>query len=209
MTFRFADKLVFGLLFLAAFLLMVSLVLFQHGQTLAFYILSITLLGSASGVVLMRDVVRSAFLMALSFVCIGGLFVTLHADFLAAAQILIYAGAISILFVFGIMLTRKGGKYFPVMGSNFNFTSGVFIFFGLFLLLAQVVFPDIRNLGSVQGSWNTAGVTTSPDLNTVAFIGEKFFSQYLLPFEIASVVLLMALIGAIVLAKKEEGALHE
>ncbi|PIQ24756.1 NADH:ubiquinone oxidoreductase subunit J [bacterium (Candidatus Blackallbacteria) CG17_big_fil_post_rev_8_21_14_2_50_48_46] len=194
MTFRFADKIVFGLLFAAGFLLLTSLVLFNFGTTLAFYLLSITLLASATGVVLLRDVIRSAFLLALSFLCVGGLYVTLHADFLAAAQILIYAGAVSILFVFGIMLIRNGGKNLQEYGADFRGLAGIFVFLGLFSLLAQTVW---------KGQWHLEGSTTPADLNTVAEIGKLFFNQYLIPFEIASVILLMALVGAIVIARKE------
>jgi NADH:ubiquinone oxidoreductase subunit 6 (subunit J) len=195
MTLRFADKLVFGLLFAAGFLLLVSLVLFNFGSVLAFYLLSSTMIFSAAGVVLVRDVIRSAFLLALSFLCMGGLYVTLHADFLAAAQILIYAGAVSILFVFGIMLTRKGGKGFPEYSVDFKFFAFIFVFLGVLVLMGQAIF---------RGQWRIEGSTTPADINTVARIGELFFNQYIIPFEIASVILLMALIGAVVIAKKDE-----
>jgi len=194
MTLRFADKVVFGLLFTAAFLLLVSLLLFNQGGLLAFYLLSSTMIASALGMVLIRDVIRSAFLLALSFLCLGGLYVTLNAGFLAAAQILIYAGAVAILFVFGIMLTRKGGADFPEHSSEFRYLAGIFITFGLLFLL-------VRGLWS--GSWKLSATPASADTNTVATIGKLFFGPYLLPFEIASVILLMALIGAIVIARKE------
>ena len=194
MTLRFADKVVFGLLFAAAFLLLVSLLLFNQGITLAFYLLSVTMIASAIGMVVIRDVIRSAFLLALTFLCLGGLFVTLNASFLAAAQILIYAGAVAIIFVFGIMLTRKGGAEFAEHSSEFKSLSFIFITFGLFFLLFRALWG---------GSWKLSDTPAAADLNTVAEIGRLFFGPYLLPFEIASVVLLMALIGAIVIAKRE------
>lgn len=194
MTLRFADKVVFGLLFAAAFLLLVSLVLFTQGATLAFYLLALTMVASAVGMVLIRDVIRSAFLLALTFLCMGGLYVTLNASFLAAAQILIYAGAVAILFVFGIMLTRKAGADFPEHSSEFKSLSFIFISFGLFFLLAR---------GLWAGSWKLAGTPTTAEIDTVAEIGKQFFGAYLLPFEIASVILLMALLGSIVIARKE------
>lgn len=194
MTLRFADKVVFGLLFAAAFLLLVSIVLFNQGSVLAFYLLSLTMVASAVGMVLIRDVIRSAFLLALTFLCMGGLYVTLNASFLAAAQILIYAGAVAILFVFGIMLTRNAGADFPEHSSEFKSLSFIFITFGLFLLLAR---------GLWSGVWKMAGTPSQADLNTVAEIGRQFFGPYLIPFEIASLILLMALIGSIVIARKE------
>lgn len=194
MTFRFVDKVVFGLLFAAGFLLLVSLVLFNFGASLAFYLLSGTMLISAAGVVLVRDVIRSVFLLALCFICVGGLYVTLQADFLAAAQILIYAGAVSILFVFGIMLIRKGGETFPQYSADFKSLAAIFVFLGFLVLVGQAIF---------RGQWKLEGSTTSEEINTVARIGELFFQQYIIPFEIASVVLLMALMGAIVIARKD------
>ncbi len=194
MTLRFADKVVFGLLFAAAFLLFISVLLFNQGATLAFYILSFTMVASAAGMVIVRDVIRSAFLLALTFLCMGGLYITLNASFLAAAQILIYAGAVAILFVFGIMLTRNAGADFPEHSSEFKSLSFIFITFGLFLLLAR---------GLWSGVWKLSGTPSQADLNTVAEIGRQFFGPYLIPFEIASLVLLMALLGSIVIARKE------
>jgi NAD(P)H-quinone oxidoreductase subunit 6 len=194
MTLRFADKLVFGLIFAAGLLLLSGLVFFNYGSVLAFYLLATTMIVSASGVILVRDIIRSAFLLALSFLCMGGLYVILHADFLAAAQILIYAGAVSILFVFGIMLTRKGGKDFPDYSFDFKSLSFVFVLC-IFVFLGQTNF---------RGQWHIEGSTTPAELNTAARIGELFFSQYIIPFEIASVILLMALVGAVVIARKEE-----
>ena len=200
MTFRFADKVVFGLLFAAGFLLLVALTLFTFGSTFAFYLLSLIMLASAIGVVLVRDVIRSAFLLALSFICMGGLYVTLQADFLAAAQILIYAGAVSILFVFGIMLLRKGGENFPEYSSDFKGLAAIFVFLGFLVLAVQTIF---------KGQWHLEGSSTPADINTVSQIGKLFFSQYIIPFEIASIILLMALIGAIVIARKEAIQKHE
>lgn len=194
MTLRFADKVVFGLLFAAAFLLLVSLILFNQGTTLAFYVLSTTMIASAIGMVVIRDVIRSAFLLALSFLSLGGLYVTLNASFLAAAQILIYAGAVAILFVFGVMLTRNAGADFPEHSSEFKSLSFIFVTFGLLFLLFRAL---------LTGNWKLSNTPSSADLNTVAEIGKQFFGPYLLPFEIASVILLMALIGAIVIARKE------
>lgn len=199
MNLRFADKLVFGLLFIAAFLLLISLLFFNYGEALAFYVLSLTMLVSAFLMVSLRDVIRSAFLMALTFISLGGLYVILNAGFLAAAQILIYAGAVAILFVFGVMLTRKGGVAIPEHSVDFRSMAAIFTFVGLGGLFVK---------GLWSGSWNLASAPSSADLNTVSEIGRQFFGPYIVPFELASVILLMALIGAIVIARKEEDPNH-
>ncbi len=193
MTLRFADKLVFGLLFSAAFLLLLSILLFNHGATVAFYVLSITMISSAIGMVVVRDIIRSAFLLALTFLCIGGLYVTLNASFLAAAQILIYAGAVAILFVFGVMLTHQGGVDMPEHHPEFKTLTFIFVVFGLLLLLTRGVWGGLWRLGAEPANVE----------NNISKIGELFFSTYLVPFEIASVILLVALIGAILIARKE------
>lgn len=195
MTFRFADKLVFGLLFSAAFLLLISLLLFNFGHILAFYVLALTMVLSGAGMVLVKDVIRSAFLLALCFLSLGGLYVVLNAPFLAAAQILIYAGAVAILFVFGVMLTRRGGVEIPEHHPEFRYITFIFVTLGLFLVLVQGVW---------LGTWKLAAEPSTAAVDTVAEIGKQFFGTYLLPFEIASIVLLMALMGAIVIARKEE-----
>jgi len=195
MTLRFADKLVFGLLFAAAFLLLISLLLFNYGEALAFYVLVLTMLASGIGMVVIRDVIRGAFLLALCFLCLGGLYIVLNASFLAAAQILIYAGAVAILFVFGVMLTGHGeGKGFPEHEFDFKFLTLIFVALGFFALLAR---------GLWHGTWKLSPDPASADLNTVAEIGKQFFGPYLLAFEIASLILLMALMGAILIAQKE------
>jgi NAD(P)H-quinone oxidoreductase subunit 6 len=179
MTLRFADKLIFGLLGVAAVLLGLSVLFFAQGKVIAFYLLGAVMLTSAVGVVVVKDLIRSAFLLALSFLCVGGLYVLLQADFLAAAQILIYAGAVAILFVFGVMLTRREQDPQMVHSFEFRVTAAVFIGFGLLVLLVRAIFalpwPSHPSSGAVA--------------NTVV--------------SIASVVLLMALIGAIVIARKE------
>lgn len=123
----------------------------------------------------------------------------LNASFLGAAQILIYTGAVAILFVFGIMLTHQGGANTPEHNAEFKSLSLIFIFVGLFLLLVRA---------SWTGLWNLAEQASSTDTESIVVIGQQFFSTYLLPFEIASLILLMALMGAILIARKEE-VLHE
>lgn len=200
MTLRYADKLVFGLLFFAAFLLLISLLLFNQGESLAFFILATTMIVSAIGVVTIKEIIRSGFLLALCFLCLGGLYIVLNASFIGAAQILIYTGAVAILFVFGIMLTHQGGANTPEHDAEFKWLSLIFIFVGLFLLLARGVW---------FGTWNLAENPASADAESIVIIGQQFFSTYLLPFEIASLVLLMALMGSILIARKDKEPLHE
>lgn len=196
MTAKLSDKLVFALLLAAGILLVTSLALFQYGQAIAFYLLATIMVVSAVGVLTLKDIIKSAFLLALTFMSVGGLFVLLHADFLAAAQILIYAGAVVILMVFGVMLTQRSQDRENVHSLDYHLATLAFVGLGLLVLL-------LRAVANAQWNLATGGATTLPTINTVAVIGKQFFNPYILPFEIASVILLMALIGAIVIAKKE------
>lgn len=192
---RFSDKLLF-LIFIATFILLgITLLAFQNGQAIAFYILSGAMLLSAIGVLTISDIVRSAFLLAMTFVCVGGLFVLLNADFLAAAQILIYGGAIVILMVFGVMLTKSDQQANSTHTFEYHILSIGIIGCGFGVL----IFRAVRS-----GAWRLSDTPLDPALNTSQEIGKLFFNTYLIPFELASVILLMALIGAVVIAKKEK-----
>lgn len=158
-------------------------------QTLAFYVLAIVLLASACVVVGSANIVRSAFALVLTFTCIGGLYFSLNADFVAAAQILIYVGAITIIMLFGIMLTARAETRIEEAGLLVRYIGAV--------TAAGLLFVLTTFIGKAR--WNTQIPTIS---DTAPVLGRAFFSEYLIPFELASVILLMAMIGAIVLARK-------
>lgn len=156
---------------------------------LAFWVLAVVTVLAALGVVLLRDLFRAALLLVLAFMSIAGIYITLHADFLAVVQVLLYAGAIAILIVFAIMLTRDMPQ-----GNPFNRLHPVALAVSG-LLLAVLVWAVLAT------QWPTSFL---PPLEpTTAALADILLDTYVLPFEIASVLLLAALIGAIVMAREK------
>ena len=162
-------------------------------QIVAFGLLTAMLLSAALGVVLIKNVVYSAFLLAGAFLSMAGLYLLLNADFVAAAQILIYVGAVNVLILFAIMLVNKREDFVPVKGASLRRVATALVCAGLFALLGAMV---------VTTPWAVSTLTPAGDTSIVK-IGLHFFSDFLLPFELASILLLMALVGAIVLARRE------
>jgi NAD(P)H-quinone oxidoreductase subunit 6 len=162
-------------------------------QLVSLGILGAAVLLSALGVVLLKNVVYSAFLLGGSFISMAGLYFLLNADFVASAQVLVYVGAINVLILFAIMLVNKDEEYAPVKGSDVRQVATALVCLGLFALLGTMV---------VATPWAISSETAVGDASIVT-IGIHFFTDYLLPFELVSVLLLMALIGAIVLARRE------
>jgi NAD(P)H-quinone oxidoreductase subunit 6 len=162
-------------------------------QIVSFGILAVMMIGTALGVVLLPKIVHSAFLLAGVFISIAGLYILLNADFVAAAQILVYVGAVNVLILFAIMLVNKQENYTELPGRLVRKVATAVVCFGLFALLGTMVLITPWSLD-----------TTSPPIeNTIVALGEHFFSDYLLPFELASVLLLMAMVGAIILARRD------
>lgn len=163
-------------------------------QLLAFGILTVMMLGAALGVVLLSNIVYSAFLLGGVFISMAGIYLLLNADFVATAQILIYVGAINVLILFAIMLVNKDEDFISMPGAWIRKAATAVVCVGLFALLSTM---------TLVTPW--ALDTTSPAVvsNTIMEIGKHFFSDFLLPFEIASVLLLMAMIGAIILARRD------
>ncbi|WP_309864977.1 NADH-quinone oxidoreductase subunit J [Desmospora profundinema] len=147
-------------------------------------------IGGAVFMINLTRVVHMALALAFTFLSIAGIYVTLHAEFLAVVQVLIYTGAVTILMLFGIMLTRHQGREEEgsLWKEGLSFV-GVGALFGL-LMWAIYQTPFSGETGPVE-------------LYTVAHLGEAVFKHYVIPFEVTSVLLLVALVGAIILAKKE------
>lgn len=162
-------------------------------QIVSFGILAVMMLGTALGVVLLPKIVHSAFLLAGVFISIAGLYILLNADFVAAAQILVYVGAVNVLILFAIMLVNKQENYTELPGRLVRKVATAVVCFGLFALLGTMVLITPWSLDT----------TSLPIENTIVALGEHFFSDYLLPFELASVLLLMAMVGAIILARRD------
>ncbi len=151
------------------------------------------MIATALGVVLLENIVYSAFLLGAVFVSISGMYVLLNAGFVAAAQILIYVGAVNVLILFGIMLVNKQQDFVPLRNVWLGRAATASVCAGLFALLSTMILatPWAISSGPIAGD------------QAIYVIGRHFFTDYLLPFELASVLLLMALIGAIVLARRE------
>lgn len=165
----------------------------QGVQIVSFCILAVMMIGAALGVVLLSNIVYSAFLLAGVFISIAGMYLLLNADFVAAAQVLIYVGAVNVLILFAIMLVNKR-EDFPIVQNAWvrPALTGV-VSVGLFALLSTMVLatPWSLSTGSTPGN------------SSIVVIGQHFFTDFLLPFELASVLLLMAMVGAIILARRE------
>jgi len=161
-------------------------------QIVSFAILGVMMVSAALGVVLLNNIVYSAFLLGGVFISLSGLYVLLNADFVAAAQILIYVGAVNVLILFAIMLVNKREVFVPLPRTGLRNLLTTFVCFGLLALLGTMILttPWAVDLGA------------HPD-SSIVRIGQHFFNGFLLPFELASVLLLMALIGAVVIARRE------
>ena len=163
-------------------------------QSVSLIILSAMMIAAALGIVLLSNIVYSAFLLGGVFICISGIYILLNADFVAAAQILIYVGAINVLILFAIMLVNKQEDFKSIPRRWIRQGSTAIVCVGLFTLLATMVLVTPWALD-----------TTSPAVieNTIVELAKHLFSDYLLPFELASILLLIAMIGAIVLARRD------
>lgn len=149
---------------------------------------------SAAVVVLARSLIYSAFALLFTFFGVAGLYVLLGADFLAATQLLVYVGGILVLLLFGVMLTHK--IYDLELRTEVSqFLPGAIVALGLFVTLAATALKTAWNVG--------AGRAPAP---TTAEIGALFLSDYLLPFEAASILLLVALIGAAMIVRRRADA---
>jgi NAD(P)H-quinone oxidoreductase subunit 6 len=162
-------------------------------QVIAFGLLTIMMLGTALAVVVLENIVYSAFLLAGCFVSIAGLYLLLNADFVATAQVLVYVGAVNVLILFAIMLVNKREDFAPIPGTLIRKVATAVVCGGIFGLLSTMV---------LKTPWAISTETPIGD-GSIVKIGLHFFSDFLLPFEITSVLLLVALIGAIVLARRE------
>ncbi len=162
-------------------------------QIVSFGILAAMMITAALGVVLLSNIVYSAFLLGGVFISMAGMYILLNAGFVAAAQVIIYVGAVNVLILFGIMLVNKRQDFQPLPNAWFRKGATAIVCLGLFALLSTMVLAT---------PWALSSAPIAGDDATV-IIGQHFFSDFLLPFELASVLLLMALIGAIVLARRE------
>jgi NADH:ubiquinone oxidoreductase subunit 6 (subunit J) len=158
--------------------------------TILFYLFSIATLGSAAVMVFSGNIVHSAFALMFTLIGVAALYVLLYADFLAATQLLVYVGGILILILFGVMLTTQGYSFsFKINSVNFIPASILSVSAAVMLIIAFI-----------STDWAIAEVAERDE--TVHQLGMLLMGDYILPFIIAGVLLLIAIIGAIVMATR-------
>ncbi|HXG01675.1 MAG TPA: NADH-quinone oxidoreductase subunit J [Bacteroidota bacterium] len=158
----------------------------------AFFVFAFITLASAFIVVFSKNIVYSAFSLLFTFFGVAGLSALLQADFLAVTQILIYVGGILVLLLFGVMLTSKVVNVELKTGTLQTVPA---------LLLVAIVAGTLSGL--FYSSWRQTAASAAELTTTTPTLGQMLMTTYLLPFEIASVILLVALIGAAMFARKK------
>ncbi len=187
--------------------------------TVAFWVISFSAIASAIGVIQTRDLFRAALLLAASFLSIAGLFVLLRAEFIAIVQVLIYIGAISVLMIFAVLTTRDVEHGNPSNMLKIPAALVAVVFFGVAalailttdwtLLDDAIPEPGTTAIAITDGgkalSAKTVGHMEDVFGNTIPAIAELLLQEYVLAFEIASLLLLAAIIGALVLVRENSG----
>jgi NADH-quinone oxidoreductase subunit J len=166
------------------------------GHDVAFLLVALVTGGSALLTVTSKNLVHAALFLAVTLTGIAGVFLVLAADFIALVQIVVYVGAVAVLFLFGLMLTRA-----PIGREaldNQNRGMAIAVSGTLFVVLSVLIVGAFGGQGAPE--------VTGP---RVTEIGIATFAQWVLPFELLSMLLLAALIGAIVLARREAGGSGE
>jgi NADH-quinone oxidoreductase subunit J len=170
--------------------------LLMSGEFFIFAILSIVTLVSAYQMVVRPLITHAALFMTLSFTSVAGIFLLLQAEFVAAIQVLIYAGAITTMVIFAIMLSGLKDIKADMGKRRSRFTKS-----DPFVLVVGAVFAAFMSY--LYYGANLPPAQDPQQLATVKAIGMSLFTKYVIPFEIASVLLLIAMVGAIILTAKE------
>ncbi|WP_416828121.1 NADH-quinone oxidoreductase subunit J [Ectobacillus polymachus] len=173
----------------------------MSGDLVAF--LALALIAIMGGVLMINvsKVMHMMLSLVFTFLSIAGLYFMLSAEFVGVVQILIYSGAVAIIMIFGIMLTKHDDE----VESHFNVRS-------FFVLLGVLAFGAVMYFAVNNVDFSPKGADANLHVQNTKQIGEMLYTQYLVPFEITSILLLVALIGAIILTKtdeQEEGESHD
>jgi NADH-quinone oxidoreductase subunit J len=161
------------------------------GLAVTFWIMAVVVVAAALGVVFMRNVFRTALALILCFIAVAGLYITLSADFLAAVQILVYVGAISVLIILAVMMTREVQR--GSLANKMEIPAAI-----VAAVLLIILIYTVTNTG-----WKIAA--EAPLSPTTAPLATRLFSEngFILPVEIGAVLLLAAIIGAIVISREK------
>ncbi len=168
------------------------------GEAIAFYTLAALILGFAVLVITARNTVHSVLFLVVNFLFVAGLYALVGAQFLAVIQVLVYAGGIVVLYLFVVMLVNL--KRPPEQHSDPHRRSRTGLVLSL-VLLAEVI--GIVLFGYVKPSWMGPAATGTLATNNIQEVGMMLYTNYLVPFEVASVLLLVAMVGAITFARRE------
>ena len=165
-------------------------------ESIFFYLVALVAVVSGFLVIRCQSPVNSALGLVNTFFCLAIFYVMLHAPFMAAVQIMVYAGAIMVLILFVIMLLNLGAE------ARNRYTKGiVWSSIASLMVLANVIY--FIKYGRVTGDEGDITAYMVESVGHTELIGTAMFTEFLLPFEIASILLLVAIVGAVVLAKKE------
>jgi NADH-quinone oxidoreductase subunit J len=165
--------------------------MFDFLEPLFFALFALGIIGAGACVVLLRRITAQALLMAFTFACMAGMFLLLGAETIALFQVLIYVGAITILILFGVMFTKQDERAYGLFFQRqAPLAAGLAVVVALPVVVLAFSFPD--------------AVTPSPRGGDLIPLAASLFTDYAFPFEVASVLLLAALVGAIALVKRED-----
>lgn len=166
----------------------------------AFYILGFLAIGGALSVVLFRSPVYCALSLVGTFLCIAGIYILLNNEFVAAVQVLVYAGAIMVLFLFVIMLLNlRSDKSFKHVWTWPKLV-GIALAVGILVQLISIFHSPAAKLGPM-GAYPPERVAEE---GAVEIIGQILFTDYVFPFEVISILLMVAVIGAVIIAKRHD-----
>lgn len=164
-------------------------------ETLLFYFVALVAVGSGLLVVTCKNPVNSALALVNTFFCLATFYVMLEAPFMAAIQVMVYAGAIMVLIIFVIMLLNLGN----VSAKKMTHSVGGAVLMAVLLLVQALYFLGRSHPTGVEGD----AMEMVQKIGHTEAIGREMFVNFLLPFEITSILLLVAIVGAVVLAKRE------
>jgi NADH-quinone oxidoreductase subunit J len=166
-------------------------------ETLLFIVLGAVAVAAAAAVVLSRNPVHSALFLLLNFVTLAIFYVVLNAQFLAVAQVTVYAGAIIVLFLFVIMLIGGEAGRLTAPGRSVMVAASAVLSLAFLAILAYGITTGL--LAGVQGP---AGEDAIAQVGNVQALGQSLYTDYLLPVQLVAVLLLVGMVGAVVLAKR-------
>jgi NADH-quinone oxidoreductase subunit J len=184
-------------------------------EVVLFWVFAVIALGAAIAVVTMRNIVHGALMLVVNLLAVAGLYLGLESPFLSVIQVLVYAGAIMVLFLFVIMLlgvhrddlyleTQRRNQVLAVVGGALLAGAILFAFVGPYTGDASVCGADVAADASGQRCVGLADAKAADDEAGVAFLGERMFTRYTLPFELSALLLTVATIGAVILARRRD-----